>query len=401
MRNTRHRFSRSELYELVWSEPMTKVASQFGLSNVGLKKICQRHDIPVPGRGYWRKLETGKRVRRRPLPPERRGVPSPHIEIVATSQTEDRETEEKSVELQASFEARPENRISVAEMIERPHVLTKATRRQLKSARSDDYGVIKCVSPDLFYLRIGPESVERALRILDALFRAFEVRGYKVEAAKRDTGYARVIVQEEAISFSLEERVRRRPHHLTDQEKSRKQRYVWSWAPKYDYIPAGALMLKLDTRYGSGLRGTWSDTRQRRVEDCLNDVIVAMVRLAEWKKQERRRAEEQRKRREEENARRAVLRARREREARALEQLQANALAWAKAQQLRAYIAAVKARAEAEGKSTDPGSETGLWLKWATDQADKADPLRESPVSILDEEVPRLLNSWENFDRYR
>lgn len=44
--------TRKDLYELVWSVPMIKLADRFGLSDVGLKKKCRRHDIPVPPRGF-------------------------------------------------------------------------------------------------------------------------------------------------------------------------------------------------------------------------------------------------------------------------------------------------------------------------------------------------------------
>ena len=37
---------RSEVYEQVWSTPMTKLAEVNGLSDVGLAKICRKHDIP-------------------------------------------------------------------------------------------------------------------------------------------------------------------------------------------------------------------------------------------------------------------------------------------------------------------------------------------------------------------
>lgn len=63
--------SRQDLYELVWSEPMTRLAVRFALSDRGLAKICQRMRIPTPGRGYWAKLQHGRRVRRTPLPPGR------------------------------------------------------------------------------------------------------------------------------------------------------------------------------------------------------------------------------------------------------------------------------------------------------------------------------------------
>src|SRR5208337_2792418 len=40
--------SREELYERVWSEPMRTIAPEFGLSDVGLAKICKKHRIPRP-----------------------------------------------------------------------------------------------------------------------------------------------------------------------------------------------------------------------------------------------------------------------------------------------------------------------------------------------------------------
>lgn len=66
-----HRFTRAELYKLVWSEPMRSLAKRFEVSDVGLAKACQRYDIPRPGRGYWAKLKAGKAVQQAPLP--RRG----------------------------------------------------------------------------------------------------------------------------------------------------------------------------------------------------------------------------------------------------------------------------------------------------------------------------------------
>ena len=60
--------SRKELYEKVWAISMVKLAEEFGISDRGLAKICQRYDIPRPGLGYWAKLEHGKKVKKPPLP---------------------------------------------------------------------------------------------------------------------------------------------------------------------------------------------------------------------------------------------------------------------------------------------------------------------------------------------
>lgn len=54
------RLSRKELYDLVWSEPLKTLCSQFGISDVALKKTCARSEIPAPERGYWARKDAGK-----------------------------------------------------------------------------------------------------------------------------------------------------------------------------------------------------------------------------------------------------------------------------------------------------------------------------------------------------
>jgi len=62
------KIGRAELFERVWSLPMSKLAEGWGISGNGLKKVCRRVQIPVPPRGYWAKLKAGHRVKRPSLP---------------------------------------------------------------------------------------------------------------------------------------------------------------------------------------------------------------------------------------------------------------------------------------------------------------------------------------------
>lgn len=62
------RMTRKELYDRVWSEPVTKVAESWGMSDNGLRKQCRRLKIPLPPRGYWAKVRAGKKPRRPRLP---------------------------------------------------------------------------------------------------------------------------------------------------------------------------------------------------------------------------------------------------------------------------------------------------------------------------------------------
>lgn len=58
---------RKALYNLVWSKPMTAAAKNYGLSDRGLAKLCERNSIPVPPRGYWAKKAAGQKVKKAPL----------------------------------------------------------------------------------------------------------------------------------------------------------------------------------------------------------------------------------------------------------------------------------------------------------------------------------------------
>jgi len=62
------RVNRAQLFDRVWSEPVTKLAGEWGLSGTGLKKVCRRLQVPVPPRGYWAKIKAGHRDRRPQLP---------------------------------------------------------------------------------------------------------------------------------------------------------------------------------------------------------------------------------------------------------------------------------------------------------------------------------------------
>jgi hypothetical protein len=64
---------RRSLYEEVWKEPVRIVAPRYGLSDVGLAKLCRRLAIPLPSRGYWAKVAAGKIMGRPALPPTPEG----------------------------------------------------------------------------------------------------------------------------------------------------------------------------------------------------------------------------------------------------------------------------------------------------------------------------------------
>lgn len=56
--------TREDLYNLVWSMPMTKVGEKLGVSDVAVRKVCVKMKIPRPPQGYW----LSERLQKRPKP---------------------------------------------------------------------------------------------------------------------------------------------------------------------------------------------------------------------------------------------------------------------------------------------------------------------------------------------
>ena len=65
--------TREALYDLVWSEPMLRVAARFAVSSSYLARVCTLLNVPRPQRGYWAKLAVGKAPPQPALPKARPG----------------------------------------------------------------------------------------------------------------------------------------------------------------------------------------------------------------------------------------------------------------------------------------------------------------------------------------
>jgi hypothetical protein len=62
--SARRTMSREELYVLVWQTPLSRLAKSFGLSDVGLRKICVKHNIPTTKLGCWASISCLRRTTR-------------------------------------------------------------------------------------------------------------------------------------------------------------------------------------------------------------------------------------------------------------------------------------------------------------------------------------------------
>lgn len=58
--------TREQLFEEVWTQPLTSLADKYTISDSGLRKLCVRNNIPLPKSGHWSKAKFGKA----PKPPK-------------------------------------------------------------------------------------------------------------------------------------------------------------------------------------------------------------------------------------------------------------------------------------------------------------------------------------------
>lgn len=297
--------TRAELYEKVWAIPMRTLAKEFGLSDVGLAKLCRRHNIPTPGLGHWRLVETGHKPKRDPLPAIQ-PPQSENITIVAS--------EPKPYELPKKSELTSMPKIEVKEDREITHPLVIRTKRAFQPTSKDDRGWFAPTNLKAPHLRVSKGAVSRALRILDALFFAVEAQGYSVIWGKEPEARLHVAVDGEELRFCLGETFSREPHSLTREQIARKEKNLYVYAPQWDYMPSGIFHLSIeDLPYGlRHVRKSWSDGKARRVEDSLNDCVAVLPHLAKAIKLVKEEAERQRMQWQEEEKRREEHRRRQE-----------------------------------------------------------------------------------------
>lgn len=382
------KLSREELYRQVWDQPVSVVAKTYGMSDVSLAKLCRRLAIPLPGLGYWAKKRHGKRVHQPPLPA---APPDTDIEVKISpyhsAPADKAQVEEAAPLLDAEY--LDQNEVHVAEVLQEPHPLVKAAQKLLRKSKPDDRGLLQPPPEPCLQILVSKAQLERALRIMDALVKACDARGFKVAIGESAGVPATLHLLGEALPVSLEEDLDKAVRPLSAAEKKEQGSYPWlRKKPEYDYSPSGRLVLQLHASTRAGTRRRWSDLDRRPLEKSLNAFLIGAMKLAvavraqrleherwqrEWREAERLR--------EEERLRKELDRARTER-------LERQLAAWQKCRQIRAYIRAVRRGAVQRHGQIQPGSELDQWLSWASDLADRLDPLLPSPPSGPDARDP-------------
>lgn len=218
----------------------------------------------------------------------------------------------------------------------------------------------------------------RALRLLNAIAQECERRGHQIQPnrmnqrSREHVGQLVVSIQGQDHSLQVVEQDDRVPHVPTARELRDQERSSWVKIPTHDHVPSSRLEIKIHG--GFAVRGdTFADTKTLQLDDRLPTLIQELELRAEEAERGRleREAEADRKREQWEQAReQAVLDLTEHHRGTVLID---QAERWANAQQVAAYLDALRSRVQRLTGEARTDAET--WLAWATTFAETVDPV--------------------------
>lgn len=362
--------TRAELHELLWSEPIKKIATRFGVRPIEIVNAADQAAVPRPPGGHWTQLAFGKASERIPLQPAAEG--QPETVTLAYTPRPYSSVAIKMREVKKSERAEPAviEKPKVVEASEATprHKFVRQTEKALRGQKPDyTYGWIYPGGDTMsFRVKICKDSIERTLEILDSLVKEADKRGIEITEEKLERSVRLAFkASEELIQFSIVEKVERR---VVEPEDGRV-----SYRKEYSYHPTGKLEFQFEHVYGVTARWKWGDGSTQRIEDFITTILDSVPHIGVEKHRVHLEREAEHRRWEEE----ANLRKERERQI-ALEKTRRERLfsqmeRWKTGRELLSFAESART-ATAHLEKT---SELQTWLAWIESLAHEANPFTD------------------------
>jgi hypothetical protein len=312
------KISRKELYELVWSTPLSKIQKDLGLSYSRLKSICTENKIPLPENGFWSKKAFNKVVTILPFI-EFVDIPA---EIILTEDTKQNLKGEKTtLQLSKKDEIELREKTVVPKLIKKWHPLVERFRAKYevyqKELKKGNWS--NTLRGELSILVIDSH-LSRATRIFNTVINTLESKGHKVFI---DYSGTNVLICEQTYQVSIRTKNKR----VIDEDH--KSRFQFT-----KLVPQNILIFKI-ARIESIEFG---DTPNKPLEDKIDAIIARLELLAlkDAKMKEEARIRNQIYQAERER-REAIIRAEEQEKAK-FEKLVQDAESWKKAMLIAQYL---------------------------------------------------------------
>jgi hypothetical protein len=238
------------------------------------------------------------------------------------------------------------------------HPIVEKTRKSLNRSHLDK-GCINSGRGEL-NIRVGPNSLDRALNIMDSLINKLAEKGIEVAIKEKDyKSTTCVTVSGETFAIDIYEKI--------NIIKKEEDKYSFD---RYDYIPNGKLVLRIKDA-PTDIQSEWTDGKRKKLEDQMDSFIEGLYKAADREKELERKRQEW----HEEYLKKEEDRKTEEQERERFKILEKEALSWHTSKIIRDYIEdATKAYTQKHG-NIKPGSEFDKWKTWASEQANRLDPL--------------------------
>lgn len=386
--------SREDLYSAVWSKPMMNLAEEFGISGRGLAKLCERLKVPVPPRGYWRKVSLGQSIKKTSLPnveftrydqwknktslddlERRRKAVKEHSEIFNNP---DIEIKDKNIHEIASKTLHTEQTRKTMMIVSEQDISSPMVKKFLLSQTEN-----KNTRPSNKYsgnlaIDVTDSCTLRAGLLMESLLQGFKERRWnfsieKVEASPHVRMFVNLFGQR--IYFAIIEPFTNKRFPLTEKErKAYEEDHHYGRVPKYRYIPTATGRLLLSINDGKRVYQSWEDRGKQLIEASIQEIMLGFIYVAIQSSNEAILALEREQRLKLEQARKLEEERLKRLDAKRYEKLIAGSEAYSQMEKIQNYVEYVKN--QAQNQAADPDSEISKWVEWAQSKINDLNPLK-------------------------
>ena len=382
MRKKEKGISRSELHDLVWKEPLTKIAPRLGLLPRELASVCDEFEIPRPKSGYWSLHARDNAPAPTPLPRPDDGstpVEFPDYERKPKSNTVSSAhfvTDEDLKEL-IRFEESPENKITTPQKLRRHcHPVIASTKKSLSSSGSDKYGRLRTPprsQTPVFNVIVFKQSSPRAIGILNAIVKAIVDRGYAIELDPSDRHVPNKVwlrVLGARVCLRLMEKSKRVARTVDEIRES-------GDSSVFRYEPTGSFELEIGEKDTGFNKVKLADRKTDVLEDRLNEVLIEIYQMVQT--QRNRQADEISQRRLEAEKRKELQKLERvaAEEQERIDYLDRLVNNWTRSKRIIEFVEHARGLIDERELSSEGLEENRQFLDWAINYANSIDPFRD------------------------
>ncbi len=254
--------TREELYERVWQTPGSKLSAELGVSDVAIAKQCKKMAIPRPPRGYWAKIEAGRKVpMKKPLPPDPADVASKALRAPVPKKL----MESGGNEL---------------------HPVAAALLTAIRTTKADEEQRVRLDEPTLPKATVSKAQGEKVAGALNLIAKSLESREIKFRKARSKYDPGHFEKGRDRIYLEIEESVVSVSREPTGAEKRRS-----NWYARRDFRePSGKLTFTIKPERYTRSERKWTESEREPLDVILPKVIEGICQ--HYIDLERKRAEE-------------------------------------------------------------------------------------------------------------